>query len=203
MKERLPAEIVYEQIPNIRAQLEAAAVRLHKTFTQERASDMDAQSAVSAAAMPDVSMHAVVKTPSAAEKGTSAATVRGTQLVPAAFVRAEESGNAGRDTASEEALATFIDRRLLPYLRARRGDKLRLGNAREAGEAFRHLKARVAAPYRVRVDEMQGWCDERRLLDAQMRMQHWLHGWLLVHVPVSFLLLLMTAWHAFVTLFRY
>ncbi|MFL6529411.1 MAG: hypothetical protein ACJ8KX_02970, partial [Chthoniobacterales bacterium] len=103
----------------------------------------------------------------------------------------------------EEALATFIERRLLPYLRARRGDKFRLGNAREADEAFRHLKSCVAAPYRVRVEEMQGWCDERRLLDQQIRMQHWLHGWLLVHVPVSFLLLLMTAWHAFVTLFRY
>ena len=31
----------------------------------------------------------------------------------------------------------------------------------------------------------------------------WLHGWLFVHVPLSFLLLLMTVWHAFVTLFRY
>ena len=62
---------------------------------------------------------------------------------------------------------------------------------------------RVAAAYRVRVEEMQGWCDERRLLDLQTRMQHWLHGWLLVHVPLSFLLLLMTVWHAFVTLFRY
>lgn len=207
MKERLPAEIVYEQIPNIRAQLESAAERLHKTFTRERASDTDAPRAVSAAVMPDVSIHAVLKTPSAAEKGTSAATVRGTQMTPAAFVRPDKIEAAqdepGRDAPSEEALAAFIERRLLPYLRARRGDKLRLGNAREADEAFSHLKSRIAAPYRVRVEEMQGWCDERRLLDEQMRMQHWLHGWLLVHVPVSFLLLLMTAWHAFVTLFRY
>ncbi|MFL6568097.1 MAG: hypothetical protein ACJ8LI_02935 [Chthoniobacterales bacterium] len=207
MKERLPAEIVYEQIPNIRALLEAAAERLHKTFTRERATDTDAPSAVSAAVMPDVSMYAVLKTPSAAEKGASAATVRGTQMTPAAFVKTDETeaspDEPGRDARSEEALATFIERRLLPYLRAGRGDKFRLGNAREADEAFRHLKSRVAAPYRVRVEEMQGWCDERRLLDQQIRMQHWLHGWLLVHVPVSFLLLLMTAWHAFVTLFRY
>ena len=47
------------------------------------------------------------------------------------------------------------------------------------------------------------WCEERRLTDTQVRIQHWLHGWLFVHVPLSFLLLLMTVWHAFVTLFRY
>ncbi|MBA2585658.1 MAG: hypothetical protein H0U99_04155, partial [Chthoniobacterales bacterium] len=47
------------------------------------------------------------------------------------------------------------------------------------------------------------WCDERRMLDLQARLQHWLHGWLFVHVPISFLLLIMTFWHAWVTLFRY
>jgi hypothetical protein len=88
-------------------------------------------------------------------------------------------------------------------LRARRGEKYRLGQAREADEIFRHLKLRVDEIYRERVDEMRRWCDERRLTDTQLRMQHWLHGWLFVHVPLSFLLLLMTVWHAFVTLFRY
>jgi hypothetical protein len=57
--------------------------------------------------------------------------------------------------------------------------------------------------YGARIDDMRRWCDERRLTDTQLRMQHWLHGWLFVHVPLSFLLLLMTMWHAFVTLFRY
>ena len=34
----------------------------------------------------------------------------------------------------------------------------------------------------------------------QARLHHWLHDWLLVHVPLSFLLLLLTVWHALVTL---
>jgi hypothetical protein len=41
------------------------------------------------------------------------------------------------------------------------------------------------------------------MLDYQTRLQHWLHRWLFVHVPLSYLLILMTAWHAFLTLFRY
>jgi hypothetical protein len=152
MKESLPAEIVFEQIPNVRAQLCAAAEKLQRSLRQQATSGS-----------------AVVAT----------------------------------DVSQEEMLAGFIEQRLLPYLRARGGEKYRLGHAREADEIFHHLKLRVDEMYRARVDEMRRWCDERRLIDTQLHMQYWLHGWLLVHVPLSFLLLLMTVWHAFVTLFRY
>jgi hypothetical protein len=151
MKESLPAEIVFEQIPNVRAQLCAAAEKLQHSLKQQ---------------------------------ATSGSVVVATDV-------------------SEEVLAGFVEQRLLPYLRAGRGERYRLGHAREADDIFRHLKLRVDEMYRARVDDMRRWCDERRLTDTQLRMQHWLQGWLFVHVPLSFLLLLMTVWHAFVTLFRY
>lgn len=212
MKERLPAEIVYEQIPRIRAQLCDAAERLLKSYSASRSEGVGLPCRpapplpLSAATMPDVSIHAVLKTPSAAEKPMGGATIHGTSIAPAAIVERDAEGAVlavGRDEASESVLATFIRDQLLPYLQARRGEKLRLGHARDAEETFTRLKQRVSGAYRTRVEEMQGWCNERRLLDLQTRMQHWLHGWLLVHVPLSFLLLLMTLWHAFVTLFRY
>jgi hypothetical protein len=152
MKGSLPAEIVFEQIPNVRAQLCAAAENLQRSLKQQ------------------------------ATSGSAVVAV---------------------DVSQEEVLAGFIEQRLIPYLSARRGEKYRLGQAREADEIFRHLKLRVDEMYRPRVDDMRRWCDERRLTDTQLRMQHWLQGWLFVHVPLSFLLLLMTVWHAFVTLFRY
>jgi hypothetical protein len=61
----------------------------------------------------------------------------------------------------------------------------------------------VAPSYYDRVEQIQGWCDQRRLLDLQTRLHRWLHNWLFVHVPFSFLLVILTAWHAFVTLFYY
>jgi len=152
MKESLSAEIVFEQIPNVRAQLCAAAEKLRRSLKQQ------------------------------AMSGSAVVAI---------------------DVSQEEVLAGFIEQRLIPYLRARRGEKHRLGQAREADEIFRHLKLRVDEVHRPRVDEMRRWCEERRLTDKEVRMQHWLHGWLFVHVPLSFLLLLMTVWHAFVTLFRY
>jgi len=152
MKESLPAEIVFQQLPKMRTQLCAAAEKLQRSLKQQ------------------------VRSGSAA---------------------------VATDVSQEEVLAGFIEQRLLPYLRAGRGEKYRLGHAREADDIFRHLKFRVDEMNQARVDEMRRWCDERRLTDIQLRMQHWLHGWLFVHVPLSFLLLLMTVWHAFVTLFRY
>jgi hypothetical protein len=107
------------------------------------------------------------------------------------------------DPASEAALVEFIERQILPYLRARRGERMRLNNPRFSDDTFRFVKLRVAEAYRSRVEEIQAWCDERRMLDVQTRLQHWLHGWLFIHVPFSFLLLMLTFWHAFVTLFYY
>jgi hypothetical protein len=105
--------------------------------------------------------------------------------------------------ASEALLVEFIERQILPFLEAKRADRHPLANPRFSEDTFRFVKLRVAEAYRARVEEIQGWCDERRMLGRQARMHHWLHGWLFVHVPLSFLLILLTAWHAFVTLFRY
>ena len=100
MKESLPAEIVFEQIPNVRAQLCAAAEKLQRSLKQQ------------------------------ATSGSAVVAI---------------------DVSQEEVLAGFIEQRLLPYLRARRGEKYRLGHAREADEIFRHLKLRVDEKYRPRV----------------------------------------------------
>jgi hypothetical protein len=107
------------------------------------------------------------------------------------------------DVDSEAALLDFLDRQILPYLAAKRGERLRLGNARFSEDTFRFVTLRVTEGYRGRVEEIQGWCDERRMLDLQTKLQHWLHGWVFIHAPISFLLLMLTMWHAFVTLFYY
>jgi hypothetical protein len=46
------------------------------------------------------------------------------------------------------------------------------------------------------LDDLERICEERRQLDVQSRLQAWLHGWLLLHVPLSYALLLLSAVHA-------
>jgi hypothetical protein len=122
---------------------------------------------------------------------------------PIAKPAAPAKAMAATDADSEAALLDFLDRQIIPYLSARRGDGMRLGKARFSEDTFRFVKLRITEAYRDRVDEIQSWCDERRMLDLQAKLHHWLHAWLFVHAPVSFLLLMLVFWHAFVTLFKY
>ena len=65
---------------------------------------------------------------------------------------------------------------------------------------FQHLRTGLAPALHGTVNELEAICDERRELAAQKRLHHWLHGWLLVHVPLSMALLLLAVVHAVVAL---
>jgi len=267
MKERLPAETVFEQIPHIRSQLYMAAEKLRDSFRPMPPKKTDAGApapspakSVTAGSTPMSSTAGDLSTPTARAKSTvgstitaepistSAATaaeateVKGSEIAPpvagvaepgaqtipsspattgvqsaaasaattvakpatlAAKPGAATAAKLALDPASEAALVEFLERQILPYLSARRGEKFQLNNPRFSDDTFRFAKLRVAEAYRSRVEEIQVWCDERRMLDLQTKLHHWLHAWLFVHVPFSFLLLMLTAWHAFVTLFYY
>lgn len=160
---------------------------------------------VAPAAAPPVTPPATEKPPPppAPKPPTPAAAVKPAASAAAAKPAAAPKPAPVADPASEAVLVEFLERQILPYLRARRGDRMRLNNPRFSDDTFRFVKLRVTEAYRSRVEEIQGWCDERRMLDLQVRLHHWLHGWLFVHAPFSFLLVLLTIWHACVTLFYY
>lgn len=242
MKERLPAETVYEQIPHIRAQLVAAAIKMRDSFkpapppkTDAGAPAPSAAKAVTAGSTPMASTSGELSTPTARAKTVTGSAIAAETVAAATSAPAPAAGTVAagadrgpasnppqstpaattappapaapkapeHDTDSEAALTEFLNVHVLPYLSARRGDRLRLGKQRYSEDLFRVVKLRVAELYRGRVEEIQAWCDERRILDMQLRLQHWLHAWLFVHVPISYFLILFTAWHAYVTLFYY
>lgn len=175
MKERVPLETIYEQIPHILNQFREAAQELRKSL--EPAPVPVAAPAVAAPATPGTAAVAVAEPP--------------TTIVETA------------PDPSAQTLKQFIDEVALPYLAAPRGDKLLLGAQRVSDDQFRLLKISVGSEWQGKVDQLQAWCDERRQLDLQTKLQHWLHGWLLVHIPFSVLLLVFTAWHAIAALFFY
>src|SRR5204862_5349537 len=105
------------------------------------------------------------------------------------------------DPASEAVLVEFIERQILPYLQAHRGDRMRLNNPRFSDDTFRFVKLRVAEGYRSRVEEIQAWSDEPRMLDEQVGLHDWLYGWLFGHLTSSFLLVIFQVWRALVMTF--
>ena len=177
MKEQVPLETIYEQIPHILNQFREAAQELRKSL--EPAPVAVAATAVATSTSPI----AAAVTLAVAEPPTSIV-----EVAP---------------DPSAETLKQFLDEAALPYLAAPRGDKLLLGGQRVSDDQFRLLKISVGTEWQGKVDQLQAWCDERRQLDLQTKLQHWLHGWLLVHIPFSLLLLIFTAWHAVAALFFY
>ncbi len=97
---------------------------------------------------------------------------------------------------SPRILARFLDEECLPYLTLKSAGSCRLGNERNAAEMFKNLRINVRSEWRPRVAAMENWCQSRRMMDLQTRFQHWLHGWLLLHVPSSLALIIVTGWHA-------
>ena len=96
-----------------------------------------------------------------------------------------------------------LEHTVLPYLASRKAGNSQLAAEPTAREFFRQLKLRVAPEQHERVAQLASWCEERRQMDLQTRYHHWLHGWLFVHVPASFLLIILTGWHAVAELFLY
>jgi hypothetical protein len=85
---------------------------------------------------------------------------------------------------------------MLPYLQRAGGHGQRLGVATTTASIFSNLRVLLPPNLHSHVDDLENICEEKRQLDQQSRLHKILHGWLLVHVPLSYALLLLGAWHA-------
>lgn len=67
-------------------------------------------------------------------------------------------------------------------------------------ELLKSVRSSLPLDFYPALDELEGICEEQRQLNRQMRLYHWLHAWLLVHVPLSIALLVLGGVHAIVAL---
>jgi len=87
-----------------------------------------------------------------------------------------------------------------PYLENPEARTAELADPRRAAEVFESLRRLLIAPVHGVLDDLENICEEERQLSRQIRVYHWLHGWLLVHVPLSIALLVLGAVHAVMAL---
>jgi hypothetical protein len=65
---------------------------------------------------------------------------------------------------------------------------------------FDRVRTLVPASLSDTVDGLADICEERRQLRVQARLHHVLHGWLLVHVPLTAALMVLSVVHAVLAL---
>jgi hypothetical protein len=97
----------------------------------------------------------------------------------------------------------FYGREVQPFLTEKYRPSCLLANPLQAEGKFAYFRALPAFSKTQRqIAVLESLCDERRQLADQERLHHWLHVWLLVHIPLSVLLLVLGVAHAVIALYR-
>src|SRR6185295_6553394 len=97
-------------------------------------------------------------------------------------VRAQLLAEADGVAADRDAapLADFYRQRVRSFLEDPAAGRHPLADAEQARAAFLQLRALVAPELHERVGDLENLCEEERQLTRQVRLHHWLHGWLLL-----------------------
>lgn len=170
--ERLPMETIYEQIDRVRGQLAQEAWKM------------------------------VEQTGSALEGDVTLASQQQRAVAASAGANWDVTvaSGLGADQKVGVELMQFYRAQIEPYLEKSGAHRRALADSRRATAMFRQMRVLLPPDLHSAIDDLENICEEKRQLDQQSRMHKLLHGWLLVHVPFSYAVLLLGAIHAVVAL---
>jgi hypothetical protein len=97
-------------------------------------------------------------------------------------------------------LRRFYVNEMRPFLDRPSERRLVLGRADKAKLAFTAVRTLLPEAAQSTLNDLEDICDEARQLRKQEQLHHWMHGWLLVHIPLSLALILLGAVHAVMAL---
>jgi hypothetical protein len=190
MTRDVPLETIYDEIENVRKALRTEADNLIESVCGrlglikemdegQRAGGFTALRPISASAAP-------LRTSAGVSAGASAVA-----MAPEIVLLTEEGSQPLR-------LFYFSDMRA--FLEAPAWQRQRLGDPEKANNAFAALRRLTPLVAHPALQDLEDICDETRQLMRQERLHRWLHGWLLVHIPLSLALILLGAVHAVMAL---
>jgi hypothetical protein len=192
MTSEAPLETIYDEIGNVRSLLREEADRalesLCGSLGVSKSSSGDMQRAGGFTAVRTMAASAVpLRTSAAVSAGASAAVAAAPEII---LLSEEESA----------PLRRFYLNEMRPFLERPKHRGQRLGDAAKASSAFAGLRTLLPAAAHVTLTDLEDICDEARQLTRQERLHHWLHWWLLLHIPLSLALILLGAVHAVMAL---
>jgi hypothetical protein len=182
MTTEVPLETIYAEISNVRSLLREEADRdveaLCGSLGFSRAGHEAGQRAGGFTALRPLSF---------AAGGSGLAVAAATEIL---LLSDEES----------EPLRHFYLEEMRPFLETPKHTRSRLANPVSARSAFSALRTLLVPAAHSTLQDLEDICDEARQLLRQERLHHLLHGWLLLHIPLSLALILLGAIHAVMAL---
>jgi hypothetical protein len=95
-----------------------------------------------------------------------------------------------------ESLQSFVSECVMPYLQQEGGGRSKLKDRAWSREQFESMRRDFPEAAWAPITAMEEICEEKRQLDHQAQLHRLLHAWLLVHLPVSAALILLSLVHA-------
>jgi hypothetical protein len=191
MTKDVPLETIYDEIGNVRRALREEADRTIEALCGDLGlskNDSEGQRAGGFTSLRPIAATVVpLRTSASISAGASAAVA---PVIETVLLSREESAPLQRFYMQE--MRVYLDE---PQ---RRGQGL--GDAEKARLAFAGLRTLLPAAGHATLQDLEDICDEARQLLRQERLHRWLHGWLLVHIPISLALILLGAVHAVMAL---
>ena len=188
----VPLETIYDEIAQVRGLLREEADRAMEALCGDlgflKGTDREVLRAGGFTALRPIAAGAVtLRTSAAVSAGASAAVAPAAEIV---LLRQEESA----------PLRTFYAGEMRPFLTHPQGRGQRLADAAQASSVFAGLRTVLPLAAHGLAADLEAICDESRQLRSQERLHRWLHGWLLLHIPLSLALILLGTVHAVVAL---
>ena len=186
--ELVPHETIFEQIPTVLRGLRLEADERVEFVTAALGVEEEEAEFVRAGGVKQY--FDPVQKKSAAEK------------VQAVVERRRSTPQIEIDHAARAALRAHYLQEVRPFLTERPPQTSRkLFTQRDNVAAyFGHLRTIMPVPAHDILRDLEQIVEERRQLMVERRMHLWMHSWLLIHVPLSFALLVLTAVHAVLAL---
>jgi len=183
MTSDVPLETIYDEIGRVRTLLREEADRAIESLCGKLGlSKLSNDEGLRAGGFT------AVRTMSAAvSAGASAAVAAAPEII---LLSEEESAPLRR---------FYIDE-MRPFLERPKQRGQRLGDPAKASNAFAGLRTLLPTAAHATLTDLADIGDEARQLVRQERLHRWLHGWLLLHVPLSMALILLGAIHAIMAL---
>jgi hypothetical protein len=190
MTKDVPLETIYDEIGNVRILLRQEADRAMEALCGSMGlsrSDSEGDRAGGFSALRPIAATAAPLRTSAAVSAGAAAVAMASEIV---LLNDEEAAPLKKFYLLE--MRVFLEEP------KRRGQ--RLADSNTASAVFSRLRTLLPTAAQVTVDDLEDICEEARQLERQERLHQWMHGWLLVHIPLSLALILLGAVHAVMAL---
>jgi hypothetical protein len=108
---------------------------------------------------------------------------------------------SARSDSAKGQLRAYFDEAIEPFMLGTNDNSAPTQAGRTQDRLSQFQRLPDLAEHGPRLQELDRLCEQRRQIAEQERLHHWLHGWLLVHVPLSVALLILGTAHVVMSLY--